>query len=589
MAPKQISQARIIKHFLSLPEEQRIGLIRKHMTDARILQFGKSEFKLTLDNLRSNPDKLRAFVRQKFGGSKTRLAGAVKKGEFLARNFLRDIYKFEDKTDEDKLCALIRDTTTLPGRVDAFYDYLTEEDQKHFQRQGIINIKNDRPDIQYKTLSEQNNFIGGSNKAFLDDVLKTMDLSKEKSTMGLLRDGLPEEDPQRKEKLHCAAQRLMILTEGTVDPEKLAEELRDRNWKKKFDNAELMVHEDRVSRLFPDSLLDRIKKVMNELPETDEEKAIFKEAGLQTCRDYISQANLSAETAANNPEKAAFLKYSRELQSEMASAALKTKPVQEIRKELSREYEILKKEKSGWFLSKTNSGEYNNMMKALRIFNAKLDILSGKKPAEELTEEELNAVKNTEPDVLLANAKQELYNYGSIKTKNGQSGFWHDAGTERFDSAMKSLQKLGELGSKLHLSDTATALRDETQLRILQNRGDSKWLKTNIADAFAKSICAQVSLNNRVPAYQQKTALAGAALQDEVEKIKSSNEFKKMMEITSPEKMADAVIKGGNNLYEVYNEASEEAAKDGYKRTASDIDPKSVRPKKDTGGLISGL
>ncbi len=107
------------------------------MTPARILQYGKSEFKLTLDHLKSDPAKLRAFVRQKFGGSRERLAGAVKRGEYYARNFLRDIYKFEDKTDEDKLCAIIRDETTMPGRIDAFYDFLSEEDQKRFQRQGI--------------------------------------------------------------------------------------------------------------------------------------------------------------------------------------------------------------------------------------------------------------------------------------------------------------------------------------------------------------------------------------------------------------------------------------------------------------------
>ena len=589
MAQKNIPQSRIFRHFFTLPDEQCVRLIRKHMTPEKILQYGKSEFKLTLDKLKEDPAKLRAFVRQKFGGSRERLAGAVKKGEYLARNFLRDIYKFEDKTDEDKLCALIRDNTTMPGRLDAFYEFLTEEDQKKFQRQGIINTKNDDLYIQYQTLSEQQHFIGGSNKAFLDDVLKTMDLSKVKSTMGYLREGLPEDDPRRREKLHGAAQRLMILAGGAADPEKMAGELKDKNWRKKFDAPELMASEDNAARLFADSLLERIKNVMNEVPETDEEKAVFREAGLQTCRDYISHAKLSDESAAKDPAKAAFLKYSRELQDRMASDALKTKPVQEIRKELAGEYEILKKEKSGWFLSKTNSKEYDDMMKALRIFNAKLDMLNGKKTAEDVTAEELNTAKNTGADVLLANAKQGLYNYASIKTKNGKGSIWHDAGTDRFDSSMKSLKKLGELGSELHLSNTATALRDETQLQVLQKRGDSKWLKENIADAFAKSICAQVSLNTRMPDCQQKTELVGKALEKQVEKIKSSGSFRKMMETASPDKLADAVIKGGSSLYEVYDRASEAAAEEGYKRTDSDIEPVAMRPKKDTMGLISGM
>ena len=229
------------------------------------------------------------------------------------------------------------------------------------------------------------------------------------------------------------------------------------------------------------------------------------------------------------------------------------------------------------------------MMKALKIFNAKLDMLSGKKPAEALDEAELKAARDTGADVLLANAKQGLYNYASIKTKNGKGSIWHDAGTDRFDSSMKSLKKLGELGSELHLSNTATALRDETQLQVLQKRGDSKWLKANIADAFAKSICAQVSLNTRMPDCLQKTELAGKALEERVEKIRSSGSFRKMMETASPEKLADAVICGGNSLYEVYNGASEAAAEEGYARTDSDIEPKEMRPKKETMGLISGM
>ncbi|MBQ2551427.1 MAG: hypothetical protein II563_01085, partial [Treponema sp.] len=51
------------------------------------------------------------------------------------------------------------------------------------------------------------------------------------STMGYLREGLPEDDPRRREKLHGAAQRLMILAGGAADPEKMAGELKDKNRK----------------------------------------------------------------------------------------------------------------------------------------------------------------------------------------------------------------------------------------------------------------------------------------------------------------------------------------------------------------------
>ena len=83
-----------------------------------------------------------------------------------------------------------------------------------------------------------------------------------------------------------------------------------------------------------------------------------------------------------------------------------------MRRDLSTEYTTLQKEKSGWFLSKTNTPEYNNMMKNLKLFGAKLEMINGQQPKETLTEEELAAVKNTNVDVLYANAKQGCYNYG---------------------------------------------------------------------------------------------------------------------------------------------------------------------------------
>ena len=584
--PKKIPQSRVIQHFLSLTDEKRFELLNEYWTTEKIKAEGQGHLYAYLADLRQYPDKVRAFVKEKYGDTKDHLQKTVLHGEQLATDHKNDIYRSQDEPDEEKLNKLIIDKKTMPQRLWIFYDDLYEKDKAEFDRQSLIAMKD--PKKLSSALSDMRNFKSGSNKEFVDEVLKTMDLSNEKSVMEHLQEDIPQDDPERTEKLHCAAEQFMIYPDGMIDPEKLAKDLQDKNWKKKFDARDIMEAETQYSRLKESSLIERVKSTIRDYPETEEERAIFREAGLQACRDYIALMEITDKSAEDHPNHKMLLDYTRELQDEMAADAMKEQPVQDIRKELAAQYDILKQDKSGWFLSKTNSKEYDEMMKGLRIFNAKLDMLSGNEPSEALTEEERKAAENTPTDVLLANAKQGLYKYGSIKTKSGTGSIWHTAGTKRFDSSLKSLQKLGELGKKLHLSNTATAIRDETQLQVLQHRRDDQWLKENIEDAFAKSICAQVTLNSYTPEYQQRKTLGGDALEKQVEKIKSNAAFKKLMENSSPEKLADSIIKGGSNLYEAYYRASRAASREGHKRTASEIDPELIQPKKDTKGLVPG-
>ena len=83
--------------------------------------------------------------------------------------------------------------------------------------------------------------------------------------------------------------------------------------------------------------------------------------------------------------------------------------------------------------------------------------------------------------------------------------------------------------------------------------------------------------------------LEGDALAAQVEKIKFHSAFQKMMKTVSQEKLADAIIRGGDSLYEVYHKAARTAKAEGHQRTASEIDPESIKQKKGTEGLVPGL
>ena len=584
--PKKIPNSRITQHFFKLPEEQRIQILSRNLSEDYIATQASGYFATPLHDLRSKSEQEgKAFIKKYFGDSAEHLKRTVAHGEQLLGGFRDAEYaKYHAHTDEEKMYAQIH-SETLQNRLRIFYDDLNDKDKEPFIRETLVRINNAKS-AEY-TLEDPDSYAPGkSPESFLEDVKKTMDLSKEPSLMEHLRAGISDDDPERNEKLHCIAQQYMIYAESKLDPEKLAEKFQDKDWKKNFNTQKILKKEDQGSRIPIKKMIPRIKSAVNDIPETEEEKTLFKAAALQTCKDYIEFKGIHADT--DVPEEKEFLKLTNDLQEELAAEGLKKKEVQDLRGDLAKEYTTLQKEKSGWFLSKTNSPEYDNMMKHLKLFNAKMDLIAGQQPNEPLTDAELKTVKETNADVLLANAKQGCYKYGTLKTKNGTGSIWHEAGSERFESSMKTLSRLGELGKKLHLSDPATAVRDEQQLQVLKNRGDGDWLKNNIEDAVAKTICAQVLLNKKTPAAQQDAQLQEEALAAQVEKIKSSSRFQTMMRTAKPEQLADALIKGGTSLYEVYNKADRTAKAEGVERTASEIEPNSLRPEKKTQGLEPG-
>ena len=584
--PKRIPKSKIMQHFFDLPEEDRFRILRQNLDPSLIDKEAGNQFYTPIVNLRSkSKEETLAFIRKYYGDSPEHLKTAVEHGELLLGNYKDSEYaKYHAQTDEEKLYAQIHGET-LVHRLRIYYDELNEAGKEDFIREALRKMCT--IEAAARTLEDPTSYAKGkSPESLLEDVKKTMNLDAERSVMDYIRNGIPADDPERNEKLHWIAKQYMIFAESSLEPEELCNKLKEEDWRKKFDIQETLREQDDYSRISAGKLLPRMKEALDDIPETDEEKTLFREAALQVCKDYAALKRMTADT--DDPDKQEFLKFINELQEGLVTDGLKKKENQDLRDNLAKEYATLQKEKSGWFLSKTNSPEYNNMMKHLKLFYAKMDMLSGKPLQESLTAEEQKILDETNVDVLLANAKQGCYNYGTLKTKNGTGSIWHDAGSERFDSSMNTLSQLSELGKKLHLSDPATAVRDEAQVQALQHRSDSKWLKNNIEDVVAKTICAQVLLGKKTPADEQSAKLEGSALAEQVEKIKSSSRFQTMMKMAKPEQLADAVIKGGTGLHELYNQADKAAKKDGRERTASEIEPDSLKPDKKSEGLVPG-
>ena len=589
MAPKRIPKYRILQHFCSLPEAQRIQILRNNLSEELITTEASNSFYPQLLELREKPEnEAKAFLKKYFGDTPEHLKKTIDHGNVL-------IYLHNDllgaRTDIDKLYAQVCGETMI-SRLRIFYDDLYEKDKLPHIREAFSrynSLKNIDP-----ILNLSRNFAPGkSADTFLEDVKKTMNLEKQSSMMEELRAAVPADDPERKEKLQCLAQQFMIYSESGNTLEDLAGNVQGRNWKKNFNIQKILTREDSYSRIGLPDLLKRIRTTMNEVPETEEEKAFFKEAALETCKAYRDYRQVYKET--DDPDQQELLKLTGELQEEVTAEAVKKPDIKDLSDSLATEYNTLKKTKTGWFLSSTNSPEYNNMMKHLKLFNAKLDILRGDQPKETLTAEELKTVNETGVGELYANARQGCYNYGTLKTKSGTGSILHTAGTERFKASMNMISKLGDLGKKLHLDNSATAVRDNTQLEVLKHRRDGAWLKENIEDAVAKTICTQAILNERRPEFVQRSQLEGDALKAQMDKIKAHKGFRKMMGSFKSDRLADAVINGGNDLYDLYNAASKAvkepgkgAAAGGPQKSDSVIKPEAIKKANNNPGLVPG-
>ena len=116
-----------------------------------------------------------------------------------------------------------------------------------------------------------------------------------------------------------------------------------------------------------------------------------------------------------------------------------------------------------------------------------------------------------------------------------------------------------------------------------------------------KSIRRNHKWHRKNPQVKNHTALSfiagGAAAQDAGGrrfgraggKDKIPQRIPKDDEDGKPGKLADAIIRGGDSLYEVYHKAARTAKAEGHQRTASEIDPESIKQKKGTEGLVPGL
>ena len=107
MAPKKIPNARIIQHFISLPEAKRIELLSKNLSPETIKSLAANEFYEPMSGLKKKPEKeAKAYLKKYFGDTEEHLKKTLAHGEEYLGSYRDSEYtKFLARTDEEKMYA----------------------------------------------------------------------------------------------------------------------------------------------------------------------------------------------------------------------------------------------------------------------------------------------------------------------------------------------------------------------------------------------------------------------------------------------------------------------------------------------------
>ncbi len=251
--------------------------------------------------------------------------------------------------------------------------------------------------------------------------------------------------------------------------------------------------------------------------------------------------------------------HAAELQMDVVRDNYKTltKEMDDGRALMDEQIRDIEKEKSGFLLSKTNSREHDRMTKSLRLFNAKLDMVLGKEPAQKLSPQELELIKDADIKTLYDEAKNAAFNYSCLKTKNGKGSILHQDGRTRNEAARNTFDLLSQLGSRLGLCDEATELKDQLALEALRYRGSKAWEELNAEDYAAKTLYAMSLTHSGLPEEKMALKLTDRSVERSMEEIKQRPEFRQMVKDLGPTGLCEAIVKGGGALTLAYAKAAE--------------------------------
>ena len=360
---------------------------------------------------------------------------------------------------------------------------------------------------------------------------------------------LAEADEEQKQ---LVTELAMLLPEGEFDLKDVGLKLGREDWKQTLDPAKALERLEREGKLNYEEILERASRVAAEAAQADKPNAhelhakdhqsIYRKALQNTCDRLLRRIP---------PEK-------REaLQSAYHKGQLRNEPaLKQAFADLNLQVSTLNKEKSGFFLSKKNSPEYEAMMRRLRNVLRKLGDVSGDPMAlNGVREDVAEKFRGKSLREFIADAKQACYHYAYEKTKGGTYSILHEAGMERKGAAMNSLRALGEIEDRLGLRSPAKRLLDAVCETALDGRGAKPWVRENCEKHAARAIVALSLAHQNVPPEKQAEQLEPEKLEAAIRKIMKEPSFRRMVKNEGLEGLADKLVQGPGALTDAYSKA----------------------------------
>ena len=198
------------------------------------------------------------------------------------------------------------------------------------------------------------------------------------------------------EKKQIVTQLAMLLPEEEFDLIEAGKKLGQEDWSKQLDPVSAIKRLQKEGKLDYSALVDRSKQILTEadaaLPKEDADRdptrelpslKLYQKAALRNYHQIMRTVPPEQRQGEGYKKMAA---HAVELQDELIRKSIEEDDsFGQNRETVNEQIRRLETEKTGWFLSSENSPEYTRMVKRVKLFNLKLDMLSGKEVTPEST------------------------------------------------------------------------------------------------------------------------------------------------------------------------------------------------------------
>ena len=374
-------------------------------------------------------------------------------------------------------------------------------------------------------------------------------------------------NPERKALI---ARMALLLPEEQLDLKALGLKLLQPDWEKTLNPTAEIKRLRKAGQLNYAAITARSRQMVQDAIDAEAElhggqKAIFyQKAALQNYRYLLQSAPQAERETAGFKAMAA---HAAELQEQAVRHFMHDNFVGygSFLSGFNQEYQVLDRDKSGWFLSTQNSPEYERMMKGVRRFKAKLDLLAGIEP-QGMNQEELEQLRQSDCAELYQQARRGCMDYLCEKTNYGNDVILHSAGRVRRQAAMNMAKLLGSLADGCSLRSPAMALKENTELEVLSKRGSQRWQSRNGELSAAKALCGIYLEQQGVSWERQARLLSQQKLPDALNEIRSRPQFRRMAKDLQSNGLCGMVVRGASALAGAYNKAGEELRREQTRR-----------------------